>query len=67
MKNSLTVGQLRAAIKDLPDSLPVHTFNPMNSRIDDHDCCYVNEAVFAPKCAIGNACLLIKIGDGFSW
>lgn len=66
MQPSLTVGQLKQAIKDLPDDLPVYASNPLYyKRVDDSY--YLNKAEFVPKSSISSPHLSLELGDEFGW
>ena len=67
MDKSLTIGQLKQAIKDLPDDLPVYAsaFGVKSKQLDH--AYYIDTAEFSDKSPIGNAYFGINLGEGFFW
>ena len=66
MKQSITVGDIKRAIADLPDDLPVYAANPLGSeRLDI--CYYLTRVNFQSKSSISNPHLALWLGDEFGW
>lgn len=66
MKSSLTVGQLREAIKNLPDDLPVYAANHWLSERED-ECYYLTQVQLHKKTPISNEHLNLQLGEEFGW
>lgn len=66
MKSSLTVGQIKEAIKNLPDDFPVYATNPFDSKRVD-ECYYLTNIKVLKKSPINNECLEIFLGDEFGY
>lgn len=70
MEHSLTVGELRALIKDLPDNLPVYAsvaLERMKTWPDEDYEYYINRARHAKSSSISNEHLSIELGKDFGW
>ena len=59
---NLTVGELKAALKGVPDDLPVYIHSPL-----PYPEFYVTEAAENPQSSIANHHFSIQAGEGFEW
>jgi len=69
MEKSLTVGELRQALENMSDDLPVYIHIPEYVKFGSQEDCmrYVTKAQFVREGSISNACFDIEAGEGFGW
>lgn len=70
MQTSLTVGQLRAIIQDLPEHLPVYAsagLHRVGQWPDKNLEYYIDRARHSKACGIANEHVSLELGRGFDW